>query len=192
MKDETVQAVLECIEQVLPQMGIPTLEDAAVAIQRFAGILNQVTPFCNRERLKEELAKIEVSATDDMLIRAATENFPALAVALFAEALPLMRKEFPVINAGRPKSLTSERQRAVCEYVGQLYAEGLEIKVAKQRAAQKFHVSTSTINRTWAGRKKGHKPSIKEVVEILKSKQTGSKKTLLPGGKEKDTGKNKL
>jgi hypothetical protein len=192
MKDETVQAVLECIERVLPQMGIPTLEDAGVAIQRLAHILNQITPFCNRERLKEELVKIEVSAADDILIRAATENFPALAVALFEEALPLMRKEFPVINAGRPKSLTSEQERAVCEYVGQLYAEGLEIKIAKQRAAQKFHVSASTINRTWAGRKKGHKPSIKEVIEILKAKQTDSKKALSAGGKGSDSGENKL
>lgn len=192
MKDETVQAVLECIERVLPQMGIPTLEDAGVAVQRFAQILNQITPFCNRERLKEELTKIEVSAANDMLIRAATENFPALAVALFAEALPLMRKQFPVINAGRPKSLTTEQQRAVCEYVGQLYSEGLEIKIAKQRAAQKFHVSASTINRTWAGRKKGHKPSIKEVVEILKARQTDNKKALPAGGKKSDTSENKL
>src|SRR5438270_13960047 len=112
MTDETVQAVLECIERVLPQVGIPTLEDAGVAVQRFAQILNQITPFCNRERLREELTKIEVSAANDMLIRAATENFPALAVALFAEALPLMRKQFRVINAGRPKSLTTEQQSA--------------------------------------------------------------------------------
>jgi hypothetical protein len=189
MKDETVQAVIECIERVLPQIGIPTLEDAGVAVQRFADILNQIAPFCNRVRLKEELAKIEVSAADDMLIRAATENFPALAVALFAEALPQMRKEFPVINAGRPKSLTSEQQRAVCEYVGQLYAEGLEIKIAKHRAAQKFHVSASTINRTWAGRKKGHKPSIKEVVEILKARQADNKKGLPARGN--DSGENK-
>jgi hypothetical protein len=188
MKDETVQAVLECIERVLPQMGIPTLEDAGVAVQRLVGILNQMAPFCNRDRLKEELAKVELSVADDMLIRAATENFPALAVALFEEALPLMRKEFPVINAGRPKSLTSEQQRAVCEYVGQLYAEGLEIKIAKQRAAQKFHVRPSTIDRTWARRKKGHKPSIKEVVEILKARQTDSKKAL-PAGRN-DTGEN--
>lgn len=186
MKNETVQTVIECIERILPQVGIPTLEDAGVAIQRVAEVLNRIPPFCNRERLKEELAKIEVSVADDMLIRAATENFPGLAVALFEEALPLMRKEFPVINAGRPKSLTSEQQRAVCEYVGKLYSEGLEIKIAKQRAAQKFDVSVSTINRAWAGRKKGHKPSIKEVVDILKARQTENKKALPASGKEND------
>jgi hypothetical protein len=184
MKDETIQAVIQCLERVLPQIGIPTLEDAVIAVQRLADVLTRIAPLCNRERLQEELAKIDVSTADDMLIRSATENLPALAVALFEEALPLMRKEFTVINAGRPKSLTSEQQRAVCEYVGQLYGDGLEIKVAKQRAAQKFDVSVSTINRTWAERKKGHKPSIKEVLDILKAKQTHNKKALPTGEKK--------
>jgi hypothetical protein len=184
MKDETVQAVIDCLERALTHAGVQTLEDAGIAVQRLADILNRIAPFCNRERLKEELAKIEVSATNDMLIRAVTENFPAIAVAFFEEALPLMRMEFPVINAGRPRSLTTEQQKAVCEYVGQLHTEGLDIKTAKQRAAQKFGVSVSTIDRTWAERKKGHKPSVKEVVEILKGKQANKTKALLASKKE--------
>jgi hypothetical protein len=184
MKEETIEAVIQCLERVLPQIGIPTLEDAGLAVQRLADVLAGIPPYCNRGRLREELAKVDVSTADEMLIRATTENLPALAIALFEEALPQMRKEFTVMNSGRPKSLTSEQQRAVCEYVGQLYASGTEIKIAKQRAAQKFNVSTSTINRTWGERKKGHKPSIREVLEVLKSKQIRNTKTL-PAGEKK-------
>ena len=184
MKDETIQAVIECLERVLPQIGIPTLEDAGTAIQRLADVLNRIPPFCNRERLREELAKIELSSTDEMLLRATVENFPALAVNLFEEALPIMRKEFAVINAGRPKSLTSEQQKTVCEFIGGLHVAGLDMKTAKQRAAQKFGVSVSTINRAWMERREGHKPSVKEVLRILKANQTDNKKTL-PTGKKK-------
>lgn len=184
MKDETIQAVIECLERVLPQIGIPTLEDAGTAIQRLADVLNRIPPFCNRERLREELAKIELSSTDDMLLRATVENFPALAVNLFEEALPIMRKEFAVINAGRPKSLTSEQQKTVCEFIGGLHVAGLDMKTAKQRAAQKFGVSVSTINRAWMERREGHKPSVKEVLRILKANQTDNKKTLPTGQKK--------
>jgi hypothetical protein len=188
MNDQTVQVLIEGLERLLKQGGIQTLEDAGVAVQRIAEILNQgIKPLCNRERLREELSNIEVSAEDEVLIRAMAENFPAIAVALFGEALPLMRKEFPIVNAGRPKSLTGEEAKAVCQYIGQLHAQGLDIKTAKQRTAQKFGVSGSTIDRTWAGRKKGHKLSVKEIVDKLKAKQADSTKTLSARRKENDS-----
>jgi hypothetical protein len=184
MNEQTVQVLIESLERLLKQGGIQTLEDAGAAVQRIAEVLNQVIkPLCNRERLREELSKIDVTAEDEVLIRAAAENFPAIAVALFGEALPLMRKEFPVANAGRPKSLTSEQTKTVCQYIGHLHAQGLDIKTAKQRTAQKFDVSASTIDRTWAERKKGHKPSVKEIIDKLKAKQADSTKALSAGKK---------
>lgn len=183
MTDQTVQILIENLERLLKEGGIQTLEDAGAAVQRIAEILSQVIrPLCNRERLREELSKFEVSAEDEALIRATAENFPAIAIALFGEALPLMRKEFPVVNAGRPKSLKSEEAKAVCQYIGHLHAQGLDIKTAKQRTAQKFGVSASTINRTWAERKTGHKFSVKEIVDKLKAKQGDSTKALSAKG----------
>jgi uncharacterized protein YoaH (UPF0181 family) len=178
MTDETVNALVDCIEKVLKRGGMQTLEDAGLAIHRLADILNQLTQFCNRERLTEKLKEIQLSPQDEMLIRGMTDNFPAMAVAIFQEALPIIRKEFPVINAGRPKALTTEQQRAACEHIGKLHAEGLNIKIAKRRAAQKFDVSVSTIDRTWAQRKQGHKLSAKEVLDILKAKQADKTKVL--------------
>lgn len=179
MNNQTIEILIEGLERLLKQGGVQTLEDAGASVERIAEILNQVIkPLCNRERLREELSKIEMSAEDEVLIRATAENFPAIAVALFGEALPLMRKEFPIVNAGRPKSLTSEQARAVCQYIGHLHAQGLDIKTAKQRTAQKFDVSASTIERTWAERKKGHKLSVKEIVDRLKAKQTDNIKAL--------------
>jgi hypothetical protein len=54
----------------------------------------------------------------------------------------------------------------------------LDIKTAKQRTAQKFDVSASTIDRTWAERKKGHKLSAKEIVDKLRAKQAENTKAL--------------
>jgi hypothetical protein len=183
MNEQTVQMVIGCLERLLQHVGIQTLEEAGAALQRIADILMQAKPFCNRERLSEWLRKNELGAEDEMLIRGISEGFPAVAVALLEEVLPVMRKEFPVSNAGRPKSLTSEQARGVCAYVGKLYTEGLDIKTAKKRAAQKFDVSVSTIERAWAERKKGHKPSPKEILGILKSKQINQPKAL-PAEKE--------
>jgi hypothetical protein len=180
MTDQTVQTLIDGLDRLLKQGGIQTLDDAGAAVQRIADLLNQVIkPLCNREHLREELSKIDASAEDEVLIRATAENFPAIAIALLGEALPLMRKEFPVVNAGRPKSLTSEQAKAVCEYIGHLHAQGLDIKASKERTAQKFDVSASTIDRTWAKRKNGHKLSVKEIVDKLKSKQADNTKALL-------------
>ena len=185
MTDETAQAVIDCLEQSLKQYaGIPTLEDAGKTIERLAEILHQVAPFCNRERLFETLKQQNVTAEDEMFIRGVTKNFPAIAVGFFENALPIIRKEFPAINSGRPKALTSEEERAACEYIGKLHVEGVEMKIAKQRAAQKFNVSVPTINRTWAERKKGHIPSAKEILEIFKAKQANTSKAL-PATEEK-------
>lgn len=178
MNDQTIEALIDCLERVLKHAGIQTLEDAGAAVQRLADILNQVPPYCNRRRLAEVLRPIEVTAEDETLVRGMTENFPAVTVALLEETLPVIRKEFPIINAGRPKSLTSDQQRAACEYVGTLYAQGVNIKTAKRRAAQKFDVSVSTIERTWTQRKKGHKPSPREILDILKAKQALKTKEL--------------
>ncbi|MFL6387430.1 MAG: hypothetical protein ACJ71U_08080 [Terriglobales bacterium] len=190
MTDETVQTLIAGLERLLKQGGIQTLDDAGATVQRIADILNDVIkPLCNRERLLEELSKIDASAEDEVLIRGMAENFPAIAIALFGEALPLMRKEFPIVNAGRPKSLTSERAKAVCQYIGHLHAQGLDIKTAKQRTAQKFDVSASTIDRTWAERKKGHKLSAKEIVDKLRAKQAENTKALSASREGKSSSK---
>jgi predicted metal-binding transcription factor (methanogenesis marker protein 9) len=179
MNDETVEAVIDFLERSLKQYaGIQTLEDAGKAIERFADILHQATPYCNRNRLIETLKQQNVTAEDEMLIRGVTKNFPAIALGLIELALPTVRKDFPALNSGRPKSLTSEEERAACEYIGKLHVEGLEMKIAKQRAAQKFNVSVPTINRTWAERKKGHIPSPKEILEIFKAKQANTARAL--------------
>jgi hypothetical protein len=133
---------------------------------------------CNRNRLIETLKQQNVTAEDEMLIRGVTKTFPAIALGLIELALPTVRKDFPALNSGRPKSLTSEEERAACEYIGKLHVEGLEMKIAKQRAAQKFNVSVPTINRTWAEREKGHIPSAKEILEIFKAKQANTAKAL--------------
>lgn len=178
MNDQTIEALIDSLERILKHIGVQTLEDAGAAVQRLADILNQIPPYCNRKRLAEVLRQVEVTPEDEMLIRGTSENFPAVVVALLEEAVPIIRKEFPVISAGRPKSLTTEQQKAVCEHIGKLHVDGLDIKAAKKRAAQKFAVSMSTVERTWADRKKGHKPTAKEIVGILKAKQASQAKTL--------------
>jgi hypothetical protein len=59
----------------------------------------------------------------------------------------MVMKDFPSANAGRPNSLTIEDKKAVCKYVADLYGDDVELKIAKQRAADKFGVSVSTISR---------------------------------------------
>lgn len=185
MNNDTIEALIDCVERILKQAGIQTLADAGAAVQRLADILYQVPQYCDRERLTEVLRPIQITAEDELLIKGMTENFPAVAVALLEDVLPVMRKEFPVINAGRPKSLTTEQRKSLCEYIGKLYGDGLNIKAAKQRAAQRFGVSSSTVERTWTGRKKGYKPTPREIVGILKAKKAGNIKALPASTKEK-------
>lgn len=130
---------------------------------------HRVKPVLNRETLDALLKQAQLSADEEQMFITMVENLPSLIVFGLTMVSTEAAKTFPVTNTGRPKSLEVKTRRSVCDYIAKLFSEGTGLKIAKQRAADKFGVSLSTVERTWAERKKGHKPSLNELIDFLKS-----------------------
>jgi hypothetical protein len=175
MEDMARQKVIDAIEQALISVGAKGFEDAEATMQQIADFFSyRVKPLMNRERLNELLEKAEISSTDEQMLMAISESLPSLIAVGLTMLSSHATKSFPLPNTGRPKSLTSQKRRAVCENIAKLHAEGTNLITAKQRTAQKFNVSLSTVERIWAERKKGHKPSVNEVIDFFKSKNSNT------------------
>ena len=168
--DQARRKVIDALEQAFKLAGAESLEDAAAIMQQIADFFaHRVKPLLNREQLDALLQQSELSSENEQMLITMVENLPSLVVVGLNMLSSEAAKSFPVANTGSPKSLTSENRRAVCEYIGKLHSQGTDLKVAKERTAQKFSVSLSTVERTWAERKKGHKPSLNEMIDFLKS-----------------------
>jgi len=174
MDEEPRRRIIDAIEQALKLAGAKGFEDAEETMQQIADLLTQrVKPLMNRERLETLLQQVELPPDNEQMFIAMTENLPSLIGVALNMLSSEAEKTFPVSNTGRPKSLTSTKRIAVCEHILKLYGQGTKLMIAKQRTGQKFGVSLSTVERTWAERKNGHKPSLDEVIDFLKSpKQT--------------------
>ena len=80
------------------------------------------------------------------------QNLPAIVRKLMEMFAQRAAEVLPAPPGGRLPALTPEQQRNACDYVGRLYAQGVALKIAKQRAAQRHAVSPRRIERAWAGR----------------------------------------
>jgi hypothetical protein len=69
---------------------------------------------------------------------------------------------------GRPRALTIKQEQQVCEFVAKLYAQGLQLRHAKARAAQHFGVSKATIARVWSGRGLRRGVTVRDLIDVLK------------------------
>jgi hypothetical protein len=68
-------------------------------------------------------------------------------------------------NPSGPKPVVEQSQRrAICQYIGSLYGDGVSKKDAQKRAAMKWGVSVRSVERVWAqrGRYDEHEMSIDE------------------------------
>ncbi len=170
MDEAPRRKIIDAIERALKLTGAEGFEDAEATMQQIAEFFaHRVKPIMNRERLEALLQQAELPPEDEQMFIAMAESLPSLIGVALNMLSSEAAKSFPISNTGRRKSLTSTERRAACEHIATLYGQGTNLMVAKKRAAQKFGVSLSTVERTWAERKNGHKPSLNEVIDFLKS-----------------------
>jgi hypothetical protein len=74
-------------------------------------------------------------------------------------------------NPSGPKPVVEQSQkRAICQYIGSLYGDGVSKKDAQKRAAMKWGVSVRSVERAWAqrGRYDEHEMSIDEAEDAAR------------------------
>ena len=79
-------------------------------------------------------------------------------------------KRIPIPPGGRPRKLNERESRVVCEEIGELLGQGVDLKDAQARIARRYGTGLRTIQRAWQANKKVKKP--------LRAKQVPKESTL--------------
>jgi hypothetical protein len=168
LSEESRLRIIEAVEKTSQDMGSASLAEGVAnlerAIQIFSGVLVHLrTPVS----LDAALQKLEIPSDEEAKFISMIEN-----TGKFVNfVMPRLLKHLDVIamtQPGRPKALTSSEEKDVCDHIGKLYSVGVELGIAKDRAALKFGVSRSTVERAWMDRKsKARGMSFKDIYVIL-------------------------
>ena len=71
---------------------------------------------------------------------------------LLRSAFESAAKNLPPPPGGRPRDLTPQESKEICREIGWLYGQGVELRDAQKRMAQRYHTSLRTIQRAWQHR----------------------------------------
>ena len=147
--------VLEC-EQVGEKMGMDfyeTMKKAPSVVERWKAYLLGALQVWQSANNREEAVRFL-----EKLPEPKPENFET--VLAFQRTLPYFlraqlqaaAKDLPPSPGGRPRGLTPIQSREVCQQIGQLYGDGVDLADAKRRMSLRYGVSISTIQRAWKKR----------------------------------------
>ena len=153
MQPEIRDQIITALEAAMRKAGAENLEAGFAMVSRvFAFLLKTLEEIQDREKLSRVLDQMELSEADTAILLGAMENLPAIIRKLIEMFAKRAAEVLPAPPGGRAPALAPQQRQDACGYVGRLYAQGIALKVAKQRAAQRFSVSRRTIERAWAGR----------------------------------------
>jgi len=150
MRDQLVAALDETAKAV----GVETFEQGVDLVCRFG---EKLMPLLEQVRTREKA----MAALDQMpdfppeeepLAVAAFRMLPQFLGIQLREQLPSVLKDLSGARKGRRRALSNDKQAAVCNFIGKLYREGVEMRDCKKRASLRFNVATRTVDRIWANR----------------------------------------
>ena len=172
MRPELRDKLLQVADRKLQQFGMQSLEEAVdKACVGFEKLSLAMTPIRTRQGLIELFDRVELTEAEEIYAIPVAEHFPhvlrELIIHLFESAL----RDLPPQPAGRKRSLSFDESAELCSYVAELFGKLPDLKACKKRAAQRFGVSLSTVERAW--RKRGENSSdviqAAEVVDYIKA-----------------------
>jgi hypothetical protein len=91
---------------------------------------------------------------EEPLAVAAFRTLPQFLAIQVRQQLPSVLKELPGGKKGRRRALSGDQQTALCNFIGKLYLNGVEMRNCKKRASSYFDISPRTVERIWANRAK--------------------------------------
>lgn len=173
MRPELRDKILQIADTKVERFGMTGLEDAVdKACNGFEKLALAMSPIRTRQGLVEMLDKVELTPEQEAYAVPMAEHFPHVLREIIAHLFESALKDLPPQPSGRKRSLNFEESAEVCQYVAELYAKGLDLKICKQRAAQRFGVSLSTVQRAWRQRGQNSAEVIQasEVVDFIKAR----------------------
>jgi hypothetical protein len=154
-KEICEQFITEC-EQAMQKMGFDLYEvmkQAPRIAERYRPYYFVAEKFWASTRNREDAVRLLLDSPDlppekVEKVFSVIRTLPYLLRGAFQNIV----KALPPSPGGRPHELTPEQRREVCNQIGFLYGQGVELADAKKRMAQRYDVSLSTIQRAWKKR----------------------------------------
>jgi hypothetical protein len=81
-------------------------------------------------------------------------NFIRMLPYILRKDLQKAAKNLPSPPGGRPRELTPQECQEICAEIGRLYGQGVTIRDAQTRMAQRYNKGMRTIQRAWQDRAK--------------------------------------
>jgi len=116
-------------------------------------------------RTREQIAALldaepEPSASTILAFESVTRYAPYLLNRLVKKVAKDAVKGLPEHPPG-PKPVVEQRQkRAICDYIGSLYARGISLGNAQKRASARWVISLRSVERIWAQRARLDEPEV--------------------------------
>jgi hypothetical protein len=131
-----------------------------------------LAPMRTRDGLVATLDSVELTEEEQRIALGLAEHFGHFIRETVTALVDLGIKDLPPVPSGRKRVLTSELARKINAYVLHIYETNVDLKVCKKRAAQKFAVSYTTVQRAWSnrGRMQSTASDANEVVEYVRKK----------------------
>ncbi len=169
MKSELRDKILQLVEENFRWLGAKDYNDAMAITRRVLIRLLDITePMKTREDFARGLDTLEdPSPVQRRLILAGIRFLPQIIRATLRRAADAAKKEIPS-PTGRPP--TDQQLRAnIVAYVNQLHLKGLTLELSKKRAAQRFGVSESSVQRSWDDRRNMEEADFRSALKWLES-----------------------
>jgi hypothetical protein len=163
MKPETIQRIMDAADETAKEMGVKNFDEVAEVVRKSAPICRFVFDFFETIKTRNEFSDLASKKNEpepelvESLIRI-IRAIPGFLASRMREAVKA--DVFPPAPKGR-RSIDPDIRRDICLFIQDLQVKkGTSERVAKQRAAQHFHVSLRSVHRIW-----------NERVEILKDSE---------------------
>jgi hypothetical protein len=162
MKPESANRIVGAYFDVFDELSFKTFNQGfAYVLEGLENRLNSLRPIRTREGFLAKLLKDP--EPDPWELDAQIEAIQLLPYTIrkvMPEAAHDAAKAFPRDEGGRPRSLTDQESKVVCEEIGKLIARGVRLLDAQNRLAARMSklkgkgVSIRTIQRAWQDRAK--------------------------------------
>lgn len=127
-----------------------------------------------RERLVALFDELpEPSKTDELFMLASLHFLPAMLRVWFKEFAATAGKELPSPPGGRP-SVDPNIRAKVIAYILELFGKQVSLEIGKKRAALRFDLSESTVQRIWDDRGGLPEPDFKSAMRWIAEELSSS------------------
>ncbi|MFY9561210.1 MAG: hypothetical protein WAQ52_13330 [Terriglobales bacterium] len=158
MKKEVCDQLISEAERVCQRLGgdlYEVMNKAPQVVEKWKRYYVLAQELWKNARTREDLTAFLLSGPDPSPEELETLlTFTRTVPYILRDGLQSAAKSLPPPPGGRPRELTPQECKTICAEIGWLYGQGVELRDAQKRMAQRYNKGLRTIQRAWQQRAK--------------------------------------